>query len=198
MIVASSVGLLKKIDEAKLNKEKDVDYLSSIEVLVIDHAVVVTMQNWDFLKSAVEQLNRIPSKQHGTDVMRIRPWYLDGCAHFYRQTILLSYYSNPDINNLFSKHCNNYHGKVKLVHEHKGVLPEVILQVRQILVILSTHMTIASKLKTVIIQVEFICFLYLVTFLIWRSYLSSDFLRGICHPLFAFLHINRTLNVLSK
>ncbi|XP_050119546.1 protein NUCLEOLAR FACTOR 1-like isoform X3 [Malus sylvestris] len=131
MIVASSVGLLKKIDEAKLNKEKDVDYLSSIEVLVIDHADVVTMQNWDFLKSAVEQLNRIPSKQHGTDVMRIRPWYLDGCAHFYRQTILLSYYSNPDINNLFSKHCNNYNGKVKLVHEHKGVLPKVILQVRQ-------------------------------------------------------------------
>ncbi|KAM1523102.1 hypothetical protein ACFX10_013155 [Malus domestica] len=141
MIVASSVGLLKKIDEAKLNKEKDVDYLSSIEVLVIDHAVVVTMQNWDFLKSAVEQLNRIPSKQHGTDVMRIRPWYLDGCAHFYRQTILLSYYSNPDINNLFSKHCNNYHGKVKLVHEHKGVLPEVILQVRQVCLIkLSFHL----------------------------------------------------------
>ncbi|CAN6559090.1 unnamed protein product [Malus baccata var. baccata] len=112
IIVASSVGLLKKIDEAKLNKEKDVDYLSSIEVLVIDHADVITMQNWDFLKSVVEQLNHIPSKQHGTDVMRIRPWYLDGYAPFYRQTILLSYYSNPDINNLFNKHCSNYHGKI--------------------------------------------------------------------------------------
>ncbi|KAM2613822.1 hypothetical protein TB2_028518 [Malus domestica] len=132
IIVASSVGLLKKIDEAKLNKEKDVDYLSSMEVLVIDHADVITMQNWDFLKSVVEQLNHIPSKQHGTDVMRIRPWYLDGYAPFYRQTILLSYYSNPDINNLFNKHCSNYHGKVKLVHEHKGVLPKVVLQVRQI------------------------------------------------------------------
>ncbi|XP_050140404.1 protein NUCLEOLAR FACTOR 1 isoform X2 [Malus sylvestris] len=132
IIVASSVGLLKKIDEAKLNKEKDVDYLSSIEVLVIDHADVITMQNWDFLKSVVEQLNHIPSKQHGTDVMRIRPWYLDGYAPFYRQTILLSCYSNPDINNLFNKHCSNYHGKVKLVHEHKGVLPKVVLQVRQI------------------------------------------------------------------
>ncbi|XP_068310723.1 protein NUCLEOLAR FACTOR 1-like isoform X2 [Pyrus communis] len=132
IIVASSVGLLKKIDDAKLNKEKDVDYLSSIEVLVIDHADVITMQNWDFLKSVVEQLNHIPSKQHGTDVMRIRPWYLDGYAPFYRQTILLSYYSNPDINNLFNKHCSNYHGKVKLVHEHKGVLPKVVLQVRQI------------------------------------------------------------------
>ncbi|XP_050117657.1 protein NUCLEOLAR FACTOR 1-like [Malus sylvestris] len=64
--------------------------------------------------------------------MRIRPWYLDGYAPFYRQTILLSYYSNPDINNLFNKHCSNYHGKVKLVHEHKGVLPKVVHQVRQI------------------------------------------------------------------
>ncbi|BBG92814.1 hypothetical protein Prudu_000653, partial [Prunus dulcis] len=88
MIVASSVGLLKKIDEAKVNKEKDVDYLSSIEVLIVDHADVITMQNWNFLKSVVEQLNHIPSKQHGTDA--------------------------------------------KLVHEHKGVLPKVVLQVRQI------------------------------------------------------------------
>ncbi|XP_021816013.1 U3 small nucleolar RNA-associated protein 25 isoform X1 [Prunus avium] len=132
MIVASSVGLLKKIDEAKVNKEKDVDYLSSIEVLIVDHADVITMQNWNFLKSVVEQLNHIPSKQHGTDVMRIRQWYLDGYASFYRQTILLSYYSTPDINSLFNKNCNNYHGKVKLVHEHKGVLPKVVLQVRQI------------------------------------------------------------------
>ncbi|PRQ37230.1 putative digestive organ expansion factor, predicted [Rosa chinensis] len=132
MIVASAVGLLKKIDEAKINKEKDVDYLSSIEVLIIDHADVITMQNWDFLKSVVEQLNHQPSKQHGTDIMRIRPWYLDGHASFYRQTILLSYYSNPDINNLFNKHCTNYRGKVKLVHEYKGVLPKVVLQVRQI------------------------------------------------------------------
>ncbi|XP_050372122.1 protein NUCLEOLAR FACTOR 1 [Argentina anserina] len=132
MIVASAVGLLRKIDEAKTNKEKDVDYLSSIEVLIIDHADVITMQNWDFLKSVVEQLNRQPTKQHGTDIMRIRPWYLDGHASFYRQTIILSYYSNPDINNLFNKHCTNYCGKVKLVHEYKGVLPKVVQQVRQI------------------------------------------------------------------
>ncbi|TQE03625.1 hypothetical protein C1H46_010756 [Malus baccata] len=37
-----------------------------------------------------------------------------------------------DINNLFNKHCSNYHGKVKLVHEHKGVLPKAVHQVRQI------------------------------------------------------------------
>ena len=34
------------------------------------------MQNWSHVNSVVEQLNRIPSKQHGTDIMRIRQWYV--------------------------------------------------------------------------------------------------------------------------
>ncbi|KAL4619465.1 hypothetical protein ACB092_06G081100 [Castanea dentata] len=132
LIVASPVRLIAKISEAKTFKEKDVDYLSSIEVLIIDHADVIAMQNWSHVNTVVEQLNHIPSKQHGTDVMRIRPWYLDGYAKFYRQSIILGYYSNPDINALFNRHCSNYQGKVKLACEYKGVLPKVILQVRQI------------------------------------------------------------------
>ncbi|RVX07796.1 putative ribonuclease H protein [Vitis vinifera] len=44
------------------------------QVLVIDHADVISMQNWSHVNSVVEQLNRIPSKQHGTDIMRIRQW----------------------------------------------------------------------------------------------------------------------------
>ncbi|XP_030930139.1 U3 small nucleolar RNA-associated protein 25 isoform X2 [Quercus lobata] len=132
VIVASPVRLIAKISEAKTFKEKDVDYLSSIEVLIIDHADVIAMQNWSHVNTVVEQLNHIPSKQHGTDVMRIRPWCLDGYAKFYRQSIILGYYSNPDINALFNRHCSNYQGKVKLVCEYKGILPKVILQVRQI------------------------------------------------------------------
>ncbi|KAA8535738.1 hypothetical protein F0562_030760 [Nyssa sinensis] len=132
MIVASPLGLITKIGEAEVEKEKDVDYLSSIEVLIIDHADVIAMQNWSHVNSVVEQLNRIPSKQHGTDIMRIRPWYFDGHAQFYRQTIILGSYLNPDINALFNHHCDNYQGKVKLVCEYKGVLPKVLLQVRQI------------------------------------------------------------------
>lgn len=132
MIVASPLGLITKIGEAEVEKEKDVDYLSSIEVLIIDHADIIAMQNWSHVNTVVEQLNRLPSKQHGTDVMRIRPWYLDGHAQFYRQTIILTSYLNPDINALFNHHCVNYQGKVKSVCEHKGILPKVLLQVRQI------------------------------------------------------------------
>lgn len=132
MIVASPLGLITKIGEAEREKEKDVDYLSSIEILIIDHADVIAMQNWSHVNTVVEQLNCLPSKQHGMDVMRMRQWYLDGYARFYRQSIVLGYFLNPDMNSLFNQHCLNYEGKVKLICEYKGILPKVLIQARQI------------------------------------------------------------------
>ncbi|XWS73281.1 hypothetical protein CRYUN_Cryun02cG0114500 [Craigia yunnanensis] len=132
IIVASPLELMTKFGKVAKNKELDTDYLSSIEVVIIDHADVISLQNWSFLTSVVERLNHIPSKQHGTNIMRIRQWYLDGFARFYRQTIILGYYLNPDMNALFNHHCLNYQGKVKSVRDHKGVLPKVLSQVRQI------------------------------------------------------------------
>ncbi|XP_020220284.1 U3 small nucleolar RNA-associated protein 25 [Cajanus cajan] len=132
IIIASALCLVNKIEEAGSNKEKDVDFLSSIEVLIIDHADVIAMQNWSHVHTVIEHLNRLPSKQPGTDVMRIRPWYLDDHARFYRQTIILGFYSNPDINASFNHQCINYEGKVKLICEYKGVLHKVLPDIRQI------------------------------------------------------------------
>ncbi|XP_030523611.2 U3 small nucleolar RNA-associated protein 25 isoform X2 [Rhodamnia argentea] len=132
MIVASPLGLITKIGEAEREKEKDVDYLSSIEILIVDHADVIAMQNWSHVNTVVEKLNCLPSKQHGMDVMRMRQWYLDGYARFYRQSIVLGYFLNPDMNALFNHHCLNYEGKVKLVSVYKGILPKVLIQARQI------------------------------------------------------------------
>ncbi|KNA06182.1 hypothetical protein SOVF_183420 [Spinacia oleracea] len=132
IIVASPLGLITKIGEAEAKKEKDVNYLSSIEILVVDHADVISMQNWSHLNTVVEHLNLLPSKQHDGDIMRIRQWYLDAHAQFYRQTIILSSYLNPDINALYNRHCLNFEGKLRLSCEHKGVLPKVVLQVRQV------------------------------------------------------------------
>ncbi|CAA7398767.1 unnamed protein product [Spirodela intermedia] len=132
MIVASPLGLSKKIAETTIDKEKDVDYLSSIEVLIIDHADVIAMQNWSHLTTVIEQLNHLPSKQHRTDFMRVRQWYLEGQSRFYRQTILLSDFLNPDMNSLFNHHCFNHEGKVKMMYHHKGVLPKILLPVKQV------------------------------------------------------------------
>ncbi|KAL9150355.1 hypothetical protein ABFS82_12G163000 [Erythranthe guttata] len=132
VIVASPLGLISKIGDAEVDKEKDVDYLSSIEILIIDHADVMLMQNWSHVNTVVEQLNRLPSKQHGTDIMRIRPWYSDGQARFYRQTIILGSHINPEFNSMFNQHCLNYRGKVKLECKYKGVLPKILIPARQI------------------------------------------------------------------
>ncbi|GLJ23922.1 hypothetical protein SUGI_0454570 [Cryptomeria japonica] len=132
IIVASPIGLITRIGEAETEKNKDVDFLSSIEILVIDNADVILMQNWSHIVSVVDQLNQLPTKQHGTDFMRIREWYLNGQARYYRQTIILSNFANADINALFNRFCVNYQGKVKLLSVYNGVLPKVLLQVRQV------------------------------------------------------------------
>ncbi|KAI4329761.1 hypothetical protein MLD38_028109 [Melastoma candidum] len=86
----------------------------------------------DMIVASPLGLITLPSKQLGTDVMRVRPWYLDGNARFYRQSIILGHYLNPDMNALFNRNFVNYEGKVKLVCEYKGVLSKVLLQVRQV------------------------------------------------------------------
>lgn len=71
------------------------DFLSSIEIVVIDQIDAMLMQNWDhvqvcpnfaipgtrFLTSVVQfvfqRMNKIPKDSHGADFSRIKPWYLD-------------------------------------------------------------------------------------------------------------------------
>ncbi|KFK43953.1 hypothetical protein AALP_AA1G196000 [Arabis alpina] len=141
MIIASPVRLHMEICEAEKkkendkkehDKEQDVDYLSSIEVLIIDHADIISMQNWSLLAKVVDSLNKLPSKQHGTNIMRIRQLYLDEHARFYRQSIILSSYLTTDISNLFNRQCLNYRGKMKLACKYKRVHGKVLLPVQQI------------------------------------------------------------------
>ncbi|CAN6180975.1 unnamed protein product [Urochloa humidicola] len=69
-------------------------YFSTYLVITFgtNDSLCMNMQNWAHLEAVFEQLNHLPSKEHGTNVMRIRPWYLDQHAQYYRQTILLSSY----------------------------------------------------------------------------------------------------------
>lgn len=39
-------------------------------------AFLTNIQNCDNVKRVVKELNRIPSKQHGADIMRIRQWFV--------------------------------------------------------------------------------------------------------------------------
>ncbi|PVF96106.1 DUF1253-domain-containing protein [Serendipita vermifera] len=123
IILASPLGLRELIEKEKqvpfitfscrtINlPHRSADYLSSIEIMVIDQLDVLTMQNWTHLQLILSHLNTIPKESHDTDFSRIKPWYLDGHAKFLRQSILFTAYETPEIRSLFNGHLLNVAGK---------------------------------------------------------------------------------------
>lgn len=107
VIVASPLGLRLLIE-----KEQQSDYLSSIELLLIDQADVMLMQNWDHVKFVVERLNAIPKEASHTDFSRVKPWYLDGHAPLLRQSVLFSAFDAPEFRHLFHT-FRNVSGRVR-------------------------------------------------------------------------------------
>ncbi|GAA5966416.1 hypothetical protein JCM3765_007562 [Sporobolomyces pararoseus] len=121
LIVASPLGLRTSIE-----KEDDSDFLSSIEIVVVDQMDVMLMQNWEHLNFVIERLNKIPQEDHGCDFSRVKPWYLDGKSKFLRQSILLSRFQTPETLNLFNKHLNNQQGKLKSLQHFQGSVIEQV------------------------------------------------------------------------
>ncbi|KXN84148.1 U3 small nucleolar RNA-associated protein 25 [Leucoagaricus sp. SymC.cos] len=107
IVIASPLGLRRSIE-----KEKHADYLSSVEILIIDQVDVLTMQNWDHVKFVLSHTNKLPKESHDTDFSRIKSWYLDGHAAYLRQSIMLTAYETPEIRALYNS-FTNVAGKIR-------------------------------------------------------------------------------------
>jgi U3 small nucleolar RNA-associated protein 25 len=112
-------------------KKKDSDFLSSIELLVIDQGDALLMQNWDHVTYILSQLNQFPKDPHGCDFSRVRNWYLEGNAKYLRQTVAFSAFLTPEMNSLFSQHMLNVSGKIKYQPFSNGSMLTTGLAIKQ-------------------------------------------------------------------
>ncbi|UZJ53314.1 hypothetical protein CBS101457_002634 [Exobasidium rhododendri] len=127
VIIASPLGLRLAIE-----KDRDSDYLSSIEILIMDQMDVMTMQNWEHVQFIFTHLNQIPKQAHDADFSRIKQWYLDSHAPYMRQSILLSSYDTSEFRGLYRSTLRNIGGKVHLTSSKEaGVLSQVRSGIRQ-------------------------------------------------------------------
>ncbi|NXB43069.1 DIEXF factor, partial [Leucopsar rothschildi] len=113
IIIASPLGI-RTVIGAEGEKKRDFDFLSSIEILIIDQADIYLMQNWEHVLHLMKHINLLPLDSHGVDFSRVRMLNLNNWSKYYRQTLLFSALQDPQINSVFNKHCFNYTGQVAI------------------------------------------------------------------------------------
>ncbi|XP_029349830.1 U3 small nucleolar RNA-associated protein 25 homolog [Echeneis naucrates] len=128
IIIASPLGL-RTVLGAEGESKRDFDFLSSIELLVVDQADVFLMQNWEHFLHVMKHMNLQPLDSHGVDFSRVRMWNLNNWARHYRQTLVFSSIQEPQINSILTKHCANYRGQIATKNMPKtGSICQVLVQ----------------------------------------------------------------------
>lgn len=130
IIIASPLGLRRAL-ESNTSKKIDYDFLSSIELVIMDQTDALLQQNWQHVEYIFQHLNLQPQEAHGCDFSRVRSYYLDSNAKYLRQTIILSAFVNPELNTLFNNHLHNVAGKIKFQPEYKGAMLDIGLRIKQ-------------------------------------------------------------------
>ncbi|CAJ0539825.1 Ff.00g072460.m01.CDS01 [Fusarium sp. VM40] len=130
ILFASPLGLRMAIGSEEDSK-LDFDFLSSIEMVVVDQADALLMQNWEHVEFIFEHMNLQPKDAHGCDFSRVRNWYLEDWAKYFRQTVVLSAFNTPELSELLRLHCHNWAGKVRLQPEYPGMLSQLGIKAKQ-------------------------------------------------------------------
>ncbi|VBB28266.1 unnamed protein product [Acanthocheilonema viteae] len=125
ILISSPLGLRMIIGGGgENNSERETDFLASIEILIIDKADILLMQNWEHLLNVISSLHMQPKKLT-VDISRVRRWYLEEYSKFYRQTVLISEERRAECDALFALYCINFAGFIKLLTPSKGLLDNI-------------------------------------------------------------------------
>ena len=118
IVLASTMGLKKVIGE---DKKYDADFLSSVELVIVDSLETINMQNIEHLQFCLEQLNLKPVEQRDADINRVQMHHIEKKSCEFRQLVFLSQITTPVLNSTFLKNSKNITGKsfVKLNYDTK-------------------------------------------------------------------------------
>ncbi|EAL62851.1 hypothetical protein DDB_G0289235 [Dictyostelium discoideum AX4] len=130
IIIASPLGL-RLVIGTEGDSQRDFDFLSSVEVLIIDQIDSIQQQNWDHINVLFENLNRIPTQDHNIDFSRLRNSSLEGLSSNLRQTLLFSSNLTPELNSIFNQHCKNISGKIRIKKIKNGEITNIVPSLRQ-------------------------------------------------------------------
>jgi U3 small nucleolar RNA-associated protein 25 len=114
VIIASPLALYNSSLE-------DSDYLSSIEITLIDGVRELVMQNMQHLKSIMSKINLKVKKDHQVDITTLREYYFDDSQRFRRQTIVLAGRKIPEIIAL-QKYCYNDSGSISVSQAYPNLV----------------------------------------------------------------------------
>ncbi|CCG23177.1 Yil091c protein [Candida orthopsilosis Co 90-125] len=134
IIIASPLGL-SMILENPDKKKRQYDFISSIEVLIVDRANQIEMQNWDHVNTIMKYINKVPKDFHDADFSRIRMWSINDQAKLLRQTLVFCEYLTPSINNLVSSKSFNLSGKTKfkpIIISETSIMNSIGIKIKQI------------------------------------------------------------------
>lgn len=97
VLIASPLALKLLVDE------RGGDFLSSVEVLVLDRTDVMQMQNFEHVVDCLKTLNRKPEKiPESCDITRLRSCFTRNESRFLRQTVVTSCGMSGDLGALLS------------------------------------------------------------------------------------------------
>lgn len=131
ILVCSPLGLQLVVGSPDTGKT-DYDFLSSIELAIVDRADVLKMQNWAHVQHLFRVMNVKPQEwRSDCDIRRLRQTYANGEARRFRQTIVLSEGRRAECMALFSSSsltvpplCDNFRGFIKLFSNADGTVAQ--------------------------------------------------------------------------
>eukprot|EP00747_Dinoflagellata_sp_TGD_P151732 gnl/TRDRNA2_/TRDRNA2_177234_c0_seq2.p1 gnl/TRDRNA2_/TRDRNA2_177234_c0~~gnl/TRDRNA2_/TRDRNA2_177234_c0_seq2.p1 ORF type:complete len:509 (+),score=-38.14 gnl/TRDRNA2_/TRDRNA2_177234_c0_seq2:81-1607(+) len=113
----SDIVILSPEAVSTLKVKRSLDFLSSIEILIIDRADLINMQNWRHINILLNELNRMPNYTTNWDISRISYPCISGKASFYRQSILLSSFLSAEMHETLTRYCLNHRGRWEMIQK---------------------------------------------------------------------------------